>query len=103
MLEWTCYTEYGSPSGHSALVIVLLDFLTRFACRWSKKLLKIRWLLYILIFCLQLVVMFSRVYLGMHSLNQVMLGFMIGAFSLIPYYLYIEKLLYGFCLHFLSE
>ena len=34
MLEWTCYTEYGSPSGHSALVIVLLDFFVRFGCRW---------------------------------------------------------------------
>lgn len=46
--------------------------------------------------------MFSRLYLGMHSLNQIMLGFMIGAFSLIPYYLYVEKYLYFFCLYFLS-
>lgn len=47
--------------------------------------------------------MFSRLYLGMHSLNQIMLGFMIGAFSLIPYYLYVEKTLYSFCLHYLSS
>jgi hypothetical protein len=47
--------------------------------------------------------MFSRVFLGMHSLNQVMLGFMIGAFSLVLYYVYIEKVLYHFCLHFISS
>lgn len=103
MLEWTCYTEYGSPSGHSALAIVLLDFLVRFACRWSNKLLRVRWLLYIFILCFQILVMFSRLYLGMHSLNQIMLGFMIGSFSLILYYLYVEKQLYSFCLHFLSS
>jgi len=34
MLEWTCYTEYGSPSGHAMLSIVLFEFLVRFL---SKK------------------------------------------------------------------
>lgn len=89
MLEWTCYTEYGAPSGHSALAIVLLDFLVRFVCRWSKKMMRIRWVLYLSVFACQILVMFSRVYLGMHSINQVMLGLMIGAYSLIPYYLYV--------------
>ena len=103
MLEWNCYTEYGSPSGHSALVIVLLDFLVRFTFRWSQKLLRVRWLLYFLIFCFELLVMFSRVYLGMHSINQVILGLMIGVYSLIPYYLYFEKIIFKFCLYFLSS
>jgi membrane-associated phospholipid phosphatase len=102
MLEWTCYTEYGNPSGHSALVIVLLDFLVRFGCRWSKKFENLQILWYILVFIGQIVVMFSRLYLGMHSLNQILVGFMIGAYSLVPYYIYIEKILFFFCIKFLS-
>jgi hypothetical protein len=37
--------------------------------------------------------MFSRVILGMHSLNQVLIGCLLGSFSFIPYYLFIEKLI----------
>ena len=35
--------------------------------------------------------MFSRVILGMHSFNQVLFGLMIGIFSTIPYYLFIQR------------
>ena len=37
--------------------------------------------------------MFSRIILGMHSLNQVLFGFMIGVYTFIPYYLFVENLL----------
>lgn len=89
MLEWTCYTEYGNPSGHSALVIVLLDFFVRFGCKWRESVKKYQTLWYTLVIIMQITVMFSRMYLGMHSLNQVLFGLMLGAYSLIPYYLYI--------------
>lgn len=45
---------------------------------------------YILVLLLELLVMFSRVMLGMHSLNEVLFGLSIGLFSFIPYYLFIE-------------
>jgi ABC-type multidrug transport system permease subunit len=35
--------------------------------------------------------MFSRVFLGMHAINQVLFGFMLGMYSLIPYYLFLER------------
>jgi len=38
-------------------------------------------------------VMFSRVILGMHSFNQVCFGLMIGLYSMVLYYFFIEKLI----------
>jgi len=46
--------------------------------------------------CLILVeffILFGRIYLGMHSYNEVLLGFFYGLFFLIVYYIYLEKLL----------
>lgn len=37
--------------------------------------------------------MFSRVILGMHSFNQVLFGLMIGLYSMVLYYFFIEKLI----------
>lgn len=37
--------------------------------------------------------MLSRVILGMHSFNQVLFGCMIGLFTFVPYYLFIERFL----------
>ena len=34
--------------------------------------------------------MFSRVMLGMHSLNEVLFGLSIGVYSFVPYYLFVE-------------
>jgi membrane-associated phospholipid phosphatase len=33
MLEWTCYSEFGSPSGHSMLGLILMEFIARFFMR----------------------------------------------------------------------
>ena len=46
--------------------------------------------------CLILVeffILFGRIYLGMHSYNEVLLGFFYGLYFLIVYYLYIETIL----------
>lgn len=45
------------------------------------------WLLIVLI--VQVLLMFSRVILGMHSFNEVLLGATLGLFSIAVYYLYI--------------
>lgn len=91
MLEWTCYTEYGLPSGHSMLGLILMQFVLRFFARSYKCIAKYIGLFYLLILILQLLVMFSRVILGMHSINQVLFGAIIGMYSFIPYYLFVEK------------
>lgn len=42
--------------------------------------------------------MFSRVFLGMHSINQVLFGLLIGIYSFVPYYLYVERWIIWMCL-----
>ena len=45
---------------------------------------------YLIALIVQCLVMFSRVILGMHSFNEVLMGAMIGMFSIAAYYTYIE-------------
>lgn len=52
---------------------------------------------------LQGMVVFSRVILGMHSLNQVLFGVTLGFYSLIPYYMYMEKFILKICLKICSR
>jgi hypothetical protein len=52
---------------------------------------------------MQVLVMFSRVILGMHSFNQVLMGFMIGAYSLVPYYFFMEGLLTKYMLRLINS
>lgn len=47
--------------------------------------------------------MFSRIYLGMHSFNQVLFGLMLGAYSMLIYYTFVEHWLHGLCLKYLSQ
>ncbi len=98
MLEWTCYTEYGCPSGHAMMGVILMEFIVRFFARSSKFVAKYIVLFYFLIIFLELIVMFSRIFLGMHAINQVMFGFMIGVYSFIPYYLFVERWILHACL-----
>lgn len=90
MLEWTCYTEFGCPSGHSMMGIILLEFMLRFFARVHKCVNNYIGIFYVLVMVMELLVMFSRVILGMHSLNQVLFGLMLGLYSSVPYYLFIE-------------
>lgn len=50
MLEWTCYTEYGSPSGHAMLSIVLFEFLVRFLSKKSECVARFNYIWYGLVF-----------------------------------------------------
>lgn len=93
MLEWTCYSEFGCPSGHSMLGLILMEFIVRFFIRSYECARKFTWLLYIILCILQLLVMFSRVILGMHTFNEVLMGAMIGIYSIGIYYMYCEGLI----------
>jgi membrane-associated phospholipid phosphatase len=90
MLEWTCYSEFGCPSGHAMLGLLLLEFIVRFFIREYKGARKFSWLLYIIVVIFELLVMFSRVILGMHSFNEVIMGAMMGMYCIAIYYLYVE-------------
>lgn len=73
------------------MAIILMEFIVRFYARTKKFVAKYIGIFYFLILVFQLCVMFSRVILGMHSFNQVLLGFLIGSYSFVPYYLFVEK------------
>lgn len=103
MKSWHCYTDYGSPSGHAMLAIVIFEFLLRFFARVNHCISRFIVVFYILIFLLELLVMFSRVMLGMHSLNEVLFGLSIGLFSFIPYYLFMETFIMKLILKIFSN
>ena len=98
MLEWVCYTEYGCPSGHSMLGLVIIEFLIRYCARTSETMRNKVGVLYLIGFIIQLLVVFSRVILGMHSLNQVSMGVLMACYSFIPYYLYMEEFILKLCI-----
>lgn len=73
--------------------LVLMEYIVRFFARWYPAIKNnIGWF-YALIVILQCFVMLSRVVLGMHSFNEVLMGAMLGIFSICLYYTYVEKLL----------
>lgn len=81
------------PSGHSMMAIILLEFVVRFYARVHKLAAKYIAVFYFFIIFFEICVMFSRVILGMHSFNQVLFGCLIGCYSFVPYYLFVEKFL----------
>ena len=86
-----CSVEYGNPSGHSLIcafyfftIIWLYD--QNIAIILENGRLNYRRLGLIIITILSiLLVAFSRVYLGVHSLNQVVLGIIYGIFTMVLY------------------
>lgn len=70
-----------------------MEWIVRFFARGYKLINKFIAVFYILIIILQLLVMFSRVILGMHTFNEVLMGAMIGIFSLTLYYSFTESLI----------
>lgn len=91
--SWDCPKDYGNPSGHSFLAWILLELIVLHLImneklqvqNFSKKI--VFYIIYLV--CIGLV-MFSRMSLGVHSLNQVLLGSLLGLYSVIAYKLYVE-------------
>lgn len=68
--------QYAFPSSHSLMAVVIFGFLSvfiasRLASHW-------RWLAYSLAALISIIVAFSRLYLGMHWINDVVAGILIG-------------------------
>jgi membrane-associated phospholipid phosphatase len=75
-----CNGGYGNPSGHSisntSIYLSMAYFLSNYKLFKKSKLSKI--IIYICFLFLIFNIIFSRLYLGVHSINQVIYGFLIG-------------------------
>ena len=97
MLEWGCLTNYANPSGHCYSVVVLYEpILSDFTgyLRWK--------ILAVPLVILWVIMPLSRMYLGMHSANQVLFGLTLGMIFLILYKYIFQKELYELCWQFLT-
>lgn len=80
------------------LGLVIIEFLIRYSVRTSETMRNKVGILYVIGFLVQMLVVFSRILLGMHSLNQVLMGFLMACYSFIPYYLYMEEFILKLCM-----
>lgn len=98
----SCSSQYGNPSGHSMVSLGMtlafwLDYNTRSRAPESKVLLK-AWYWRALFLCLCLAfaysIGYSRMFLGVHSINQVLFGQQLGAwYALSAHYILREPLI----------
>ena len=78
--EWFCPTDFGNPSGHSYVAFPLFEPIISKYIGFER--LKIAWGFVILF---GVVVPFSRMYLGVHSINQIFFGFSFGMIWIVCY------------------
>ncbi|MBS1889744.1 MAG: phosphatase PAP2 family protein [Actinobacteria bacterium] len=89
-LQWKCPAEYGNPSGHSFLVFqfyasLVFDFISRI----NNNI----WLMAVPC-TMAILIPQSRMYLGAHSLNQVILGLLLGLCMQVLYRYYLQAKIY---------
>ncbi|EAS07871.1 PAP2 superfamily protein (macronuclear) [Tetrahymena thermophila SB210] len=92
-LDWKCYQEYGNPSGHAFLGVPLYEFIVRdyILRKIGKDQRFIRVLVTVCAVILVNLIFISRLYLGMHSLNQVIFGCVLGIYATVFYRLFFER------------
>lgn len=90
MLDWNCYQEFGNPSGHAMMGPIFFEFVfMEYLFPLAKTLCyKIFWVSLEVLFILTLI--YSRLYLGMHGLNQILLGIAIGLVIIVYYRVYLN-------------
>lgn len=84
-----CEPDYGRPSGHAltSAIMVILTLVLMF----KPKILWLKVVFYVISFVLVVIICFSRLYLGKHSVNQLVLGFCIGAFLYILFFYVVDE------------
>ena len=88
-LEWLCPLSFGNPSGHSFVAVVLYEpIISDVLGSGPRKVWTVLW------FLLAVGVLISRMYLGAHSLDQIVLGGLLGLCFLIYYKFFLQELLY---------
>lgn len=88
--EWFCPTDFGNPSGHSYVSFPMFEPLIAKYIDHTK--LKVFAWVVMLIFAV--VVPFSRMYLGVHSLNQIFFGLSFGMAWIVLYRYGLRSLFY---------
>ena len=87
--EWFCPKDFGNPSGHSFAVFPLYEPIISKYLGFENY--KLGWIILIVFaFCIP----FSRTYLGVHSVNQIMFGLTLGIAVTLLYRYGIRKYLY---------
>ena len=97
-----CSNQYGNPSGHcfssaGISLAVWLDYNTQARAPQSKTILK-QWYWRVLFLCLSIgfviAIAYSRMFLGVHSINQVLFGAQLGVwFGITSHYIVREPLM----------
>lgn len=88
-LEWGCPDQFGNPSGHSSSMFLFAMLVYDVVLRRDSP------VLFILASLLGLTVPISRLYLGAHSTNQVLLGMLIELTCLVLYRYKLQAVLYN--------
>ena len=92
LIKYNCDGGYGNPSGHSLMSCYI--YLSYYYILSKKKLFDSNLILKIVfLFCdliLVFLIMLSRIFLGMHSINQILYGFFLGFFCFYFDYLIFE-------------
>jgi membrane-associated phospholipid phosphatase len=85
IFEWFCPVDFGHPSGHSFIVFAMYEpLLSDFLGTGKRK-------VYIFIWAvIAILVVISRMYLGAHSLDQVVFGSLIGLSFLVMYRFWLQ-------------
>lgn len=95
--EWFCPTDFGNPSGHSFIVILAYEpILSDFLGTGPKYVLLGIWAVFVAL------VLISRMYLGAHSLDQIIFGGLLGIAFLVIYKYQFQKMMYSAVANILS-
>ena len=73
-----CWLEYGNPSGHSITSTSLYLTVWELVCRTNKAGKKMRMISLALTLFTCFMIAFSRIYHGVHTYNQILLGWILG-------------------------
>jgi len=78
---YSCSASYGNPSGHSLNTTSIFLSVWWTICNHFKVLRKngfLRMMLFLIFLVIIMLVMYSRLFLGVHTLNQLIFGFLLG-------------------------
>lgn len=79
MEAYACETDFGNPSGHSETVVAMSLILVLDFCKVHNPPSSVKLMAIIFAGILSWSIAYSRLFLGVHSLNQVFFGGLLGA------------------------
>lgn len=97
--DWHCGQTYGNPSGHCFSMVIFYEPILSDSIgtrKWGK-------ILYIPLALIWILMPISRMYLGVHSANQVLFGLTLGMISLILFKYIYQKELFELFWQFLTD